>query len=297
MIKKVKESYGSRMWFDGLDMMRNAKDKTSKESDLNKHNISSRMEARDVADWQLNVIFHKYLVDDYYNIDPSFDHKYFTYVKCNEAFPAEYNRAFGYRVIYESKFPLYNELLQFPSRPYMAVSAIYHIYKDGLYSAYDYVGFLEYDISLQLESNNKVTNITEQINETIKSHDSLIIPLSIRHRFNLFHGQIEIRIDNTNAMERILSDYNSFFGTRHKLADLITHNPLITGQQSFLADKETFERIMTFIAYIIEKKVVEGPNSWRRPSTLLDRYVGMSILLDETMKYIIPLKHHNHGQW
>ena len=69
-------------------------------------------------------------------------------------------------------------------------------------------------------------------------------------------------------------------------------NPLIPGQQSFLCDINTFERIMSFIVNIIQsKKTEKQPNC---PATHMERYFGIALYLDVTMKVNLNLQHLAH---
>ena len=76
-------------------------------------------------------------------------------------------------------------------------------------------------------------------------------------------------------------------------------------QQSFLADKETFEQIMSFISYIIENKIVEYVKSHKyrrrqryyRPSFLIARYFGVKLHLLDVPTKLISLKHLNKREW
>ena len=79
------------------------------------------------------------------------------------------------------------------------------------------------------------------------------------------------------------------------MQQLLDENPVLGDQQSFLADKNTFEKIMGFITTIIENKKAEYPGL--RPSFLLARYFGVTIHLLNVPTKLISLKHLNKHEW
>lgn len=257
--------------------------------------------------WVIFVVFHKYIIDRCYLNDLTFDKEHFIFIKCNPKFPAEFNKNHGYQVIVEKDLPFYNPSLQSSDKPYMAVSAIYHVYKNELHKKYDYIGFMEYDLSLQPDKNSKAVSaiqdfsrFTEQIDVMIQKSDKLIVPLSIRHTFKSLFEQKNIVLNGKNAMSQIVNDYNQFKQTSYSLNNLIYQNPLVPTQQSFICDINTYNNLMKFIVYYIENKLAERPNSWKRPSTIMDRCIGVSLLLDleQNVNFqCVPLLHLNRKEW
>ena len=259
-------------------------------------------------EYKIYVIFHKYLLDKCYKNDSKFNIEKYKFIKCNELFPAEYNKMCGYDICYEKDFNFYNSSLQNLSNPYMAVSAIYHIYKNNVYKDYKYIGFLEYDISLEIDDvllkNNtshveiqklkNITSITEEIEKNISTNKELIIILSGRHRFKSFFDE-NIIVNNKNIFYKILNEFNIYFNTEYTVEYLLINNPILGDQQSFLADICTFEKIMGFISHIIENKYAEI--SGLRPSFLLARYFGITLYLLDVPTKLISLKHLNKHEW
>jgi len=256
---------------------------------------------------QIFVVFHKYLINECYN-DLKFDLNKFTFFKCNEKYPAEYDKDFGYKVMFEKDLQIYNPKLQDESKPYMAVSALYHIYKNDIYKKYNYIGFMEYDLKLnpdpklikdfgsnyytEFYKNDKT--ICDIINDICNKNNKHIIILSGRHCFKEFYNENNI-INGENLYHKIIREYNSFFNTTHKIDDLKVSNPIMCDQQSFIADNETFEIIMRFVSHIIENKLVDYKGF--RPSYLLARYIGVSIHLNDTETTLLSLKHLNRHEW
>ena len=251
-------------------------------------------------EFKLFIIFHKYLLDNCYIIDPELELDNLIFIKCNELFKPTYNKNFGYNIIYEKDFKIYNPKLQDINKPYMAISAIYHIYKNKIYNNLKYIGFLEYDLSFEPETcllnNNKqdleiqklknIKSITSEIKQQFLKNDKIILILSGRHRFKSFYNENNM-INNINLYEKIIIDYNKFYNTNHTLDKLFNENPVLGDQQSFLADINTFEKIMEFISFIIENKYVEIDGF--RPSFLLARYIGVTLYLFDVPKKLIML--------
>lgn len=237
--------------------------------------------------WRTYIIFHKNIVDEYYDMDKDFNNKNYVFLKTNEKYPAEYNKDKNYKIINEWDIgDFYVSRLQ--EKTYMAPSAIYHIFKNNKHKKFDAVGFMEYDLKFS-------ETTTKDIQDIVNTNEKFIIPFSYQHPLKRLHGQTDIKIDKKNAIEMIFSDYNSYFKTKFKLNKY--KEKIVTSQQSFMCDVETFERIMGFISHVIESKLCERPNSWGRPSTLMDRYIGIALMLDETPIISYSLKHMNMCQW
>lgn len=258
--------------------------------------------------YKIFVVFHKYLIDNCYLKDKNFKKDNFIFIKCNELFAPKYNQKFGYDIVYEKDFHIYNPKLQDLKKPYMAVSAIYHIYKNKVYNKIDYIGFMEYDLSLESDPiliennpNNKeiqdlrnINSINCEIEKQMKMNKRLIIILSGRHRFKSFYDENTI-VDGKNIFYKIIDEFNKHFNTNHNLNKLLEENPVLGDQQSFLADKETFEQIMGFISFIIENRKVELNKL--RPSFLLARYFGVTLHLLDIPTKLISLRHLNKHEW
>jgi hypothetical protein len=261
-----------------------------------------------MSNYNIFVIFHKYLLDNCYLKDNNFKKNNFIFIKCNELFEPQYNKDFGYNIIFEKNFDIYNSKLQDLNKPYMAVSAIYHIYKNKIYNNLNYIGFIEYDLSLEsdpvlIQNNPKIEeiqklknikSINNEIEKQIKNNKRLIIILSGRHRFKSFFNQNTI-IDGKNLFYKIIDEFNTHFNTNHSVNQLLEENPVLGDQQSFLCDIKTFEIIMEFISYIIENKKVEY--NGLRPSFLLARYFGVILHLLNIPTKLISLKHLNKHEW
>lgn len=257
--------------------------------------------------YKLYVVFHKYIIDNSYINDPYFDINNFIFFKCNEKFEGKYNKDI-YKVKYEKDLEIYNSKLQDLEKPYMAVSALYHIYKNEVYKNLDYIGFMEYDLCLEpdptlikqnpdvkeIQDMKNIKSMTKEIHKYMKENERLIILLSARYRFNDFFSEENI-IEGRNFYYRVFDDFNKYYNTNHKVEDILKENPVLGDQQSFLADKKTFELLMGFISYLVESKRAEVPGF--RPSYLLARYIGMSLHLLNIPTKLLSLKHLSKHEW
>jgi hypothetical protein len=241
--------------------------------------------ATSIMSFKLFVVFHRNIIDGCYD-ETTFNKKHYTYIKCNESIPLE---SFDYDVIEEKDFNVYDKTLQ--ERTYMAPSAIYHAYKNGLHEDLSHIGFLEYDLKLSEGFTKSMGNMTE--------HSSVVSPLSSKHHINTLISQ-NINMNGKNCWKQMVEDYNAFFGKKYTLVDISKGNDIVGTQQSFFMDTKTFGKIMKFIEYVVENKLCERPKSWSRPSTIMDRYFSMCMHIEkmEGVKYLpVKLDHLNRQDW
>ncbi|MFK7840338.1 MAG: phytanoyl-CoA dioxygenase family protein [Bdellovibrionales bacterium] len=242
--------------------------------------------------WKNFVMFHKQLEEKSYTIDPSFSFDHYTFIEANPDVPRNIDTDFfDGHIIKEWELPEYNERLQ--AATYMAPSIIYHIYKNNLHTNLSHIGFLEYDIPLK---RSDLKSVSETISDIINKNERVIIPYRYQHTLSVLRNQKNIKMNGRNAVDQIFDDYNDYFNTTHKPKQYLDQK--VTTQQSFLADIKTFEKIMGFISHVIDNKLAERKNSWHRPSTLMDRYFAVSLLLENDAKTIpLSLEHQNLKQW
>lgn len=245
-------------------------------------------------DWKIYVMFHKVLIEENYKIDPRFDKKYYQFVKANESQQGVWNEDFFDGIVYESEFPFYNNELQ--KNSYHAPSIIYHIYKNLLFEKYKSIGFLEYDIPLSNSDKAGWKSFTQEVMRIQNKYEKFVIPFRYVHTLETLKNQSEICLNGNNAIEELFSIYNRFWGSNHDLTDYLEN--CITTQQSFMCDRSTFMRVMRYISYLIESKVLESAGTWHRPSTLLERAFGIALLLEKDV-YVNPLllSHQNMKLW
>ncbi len=250
--------------------------------------------------FRLYVIYHKYINDAFLKCDPTFNHDEIHLLK-TVGYTGEKPKDYpDYITITDTVFPHYNAALQ--KKKYFAPSVIYHMYKHDVYDT-PYVGFMEYDSSLQL-SKRDVQKIKSDVNlpqnsvsEFLRQHlkDNCIIGLSCRWYLNDLYKQAGIKVGQSHWLDFYITEYNKFYTTPINKTVLLKENPLIITQQSFICNVEIFKKIMKFVAYLIDSgKLDQGKP---RPATVLDRIIGLTAhLTDATMIYV-PLEHHNHRNW
>ena len=242
--------------------------------------------------WQLFVVWHKTLVDEHYTEDSSFTHDKYVFLKANPLYRGSHNPHFGYRLAYEHMLPHYDASLQ--QKVYMMPGVIYNVYMSQLHSNLDYIGFIEYDIPLEEGTTRKIQSIVD-------SHPRCVIPLSYRNTFQLLASQT-IQLRGRQCMVSIVEDFNTYFNTVHTVEALWKKNPILTTQQSFLADRQTFGEMAQFLTWVVTNKLAErdpaNPEAtWPRPSTLLDRYIGLALHLLAPVVVPVPLKHISMQLW
>jgi hypothetical protein len=245
------------------------------------------------AEWTVFVVWHKSLQESRYTCDPSFDHNRYVFLKVNPRYTSQYNAHFGYRVAYEHVLPYYQDDLH--ERTYMMPGVIYNVYMSRLHAQMDYIGFMEYDIPLQ-------PGTTALIQQLVNQRKRCLIPLSYRNSFRRLAKQAIHRLRGRQCMFTILSDFNAYFNTAHTMEELWDSNPTLVTQQSFITDRRTFGELGEFLAYVVHNKLAEARVSgdWTRPSTLLDRYIGLALYLlapREPVQVPVPLPHDSEQGW
>jgi len=261
------------------------------------------MQSHKTESSRIFIIFHKEFFPDYYKKDPNFDSNLFHfmktegYMKNKDSQEEKLSKLKEQFTIHkESDFPFYNPKLQ--EQKYFAPTVPYHVYKNGLHKNLSYIGFMEYDLRFESSSRipsleKKFTSFTDEIKYLINLQSPLVICPSIRWEVKklLSQHEIKIRIDGvlTNPILAVILDYNDYFKTCHRLEDF--YDEYIPTQQSFISDTETFDRVFSFISHLIDENRFDPKLCIPRPSTILERYIGMALLLDPSPFYSIPLIH------
>lgn len=155
--------------------------------------------------WQIFVTFHQGIHPEYYMEDPSFNPRYFTFLKLNPKFKSEYDPKWGFNVVQEIAIPGYDPYYQ--KMCYYSRSALYHMFKSGAYKKYDFIGFLEYDFRLQARAGHP-KEVTSFIDQSLKGE--VCVPLGFSHTTGDLYRQ-NLRLNRKNCMEQIVLDYNDFF--------------------------------------------------------------------------------------
>ena len=209
------------------------------------------------------------------------------------------------KYIEESKLTNYNSTLQ--KNKYFAPTMLYHSYiNQDIIIDNKYIGIIEYDINiLQLEINESIyynKNITINYksfnfyNEILKiinfnNNDNFFICLSVRHTLNRLFSQSSITINDKHWLHYFIEDYNKRYKKNYTIKQLLDlyGNKLIPTQQSFLCNRNMFHKISKYVNEFINTHI--NAKFIPMPSTILERYIGMFIILSDCEKFYIPLQH------
>ena len=237
--------------------------------------------------WKLFVVYHKYVLTETHD-----DDERIAFVKCNPRFQDE----FGRPDLIEADLSVYNPKLQSQETPYHAASFLYHAYKNRLHEGLDYIGFAEYDLKLQPDIADHLDMLT-----SVHHEQRVIVPLSYRWPLEFLASQVNILAASRQCVSTIVHDYNEFWGTRWSIQELLERNPTICTQQSFFCDIASYERLMRFISHVVEQGLAERKGSRPRPSTLMERYIGIALYLDAQEEHVhiepLPQIHLGRKEW
>lgn len=240
-----------------------------------------------VAKYRFFVAFHKNLFKANYSLDRNFNINKFTFIETGSSLDCDIDQYFVNHTIKESHLYFYNPLMH--KLDFFAPATWYHIYKNKLHENYEYIGLLEYDLILN-------SNFTENIQQINLNNRSGVWSFSFKHKLNEVLSQTYIKIEGIDCIEQALNDYNKFFQTNYTSSYLKSNFDYFPTQQSFFADKFTFEKIMSFISHTIENKSLIGFKSYKLPATVLERYFGVAILLTD-FQGALNLDHLNSMGW
>lgn len=250
--------------------------------------------------WRLYIIYHQYIKPEFYEVDPEFDKNHVQLIqvsgyKESKKYPIDYSSE-GYTTHKESDFEFYNPLLQ--QKKYHAPSVLYHVYKNNWYPA-KYIGFLEYDFELKVSAKD-VTKLGIKtdfgpsacrfIEDNLK--EGRIIALSTRWTLMELNKQSNIQVKGVHWLTYFVQEYNKYTDVKISKEVLLQDNPVIPTQQSFICDIKSFKAMMGFIVHLIDNNLLEKSN--HRPSTLLERYIGLCIYLCPSEVIYLPLEHRAH---
>jgi GR25 family glycosyltransferase involved in LPS biosynthesis/glycosyltransferase involved in cell wall biosynthesis len=176
---------------------------------------------------QIFNIWHNKLFDHCYESLDNQSLSKITMFDVNENYPKVYNKK--YNVVREYQLPHYNSLYQ--STNYCQASAFYHIFKNKLYTDYDYIGFIQYDMELQHD-------FIYSINETIKQKDTVYF-YSLTNTINVENAIL------------LLELYNNYFGRTYTV-DSIKNKEIIC-LHTFVIPTSVYIKMMEFYCSILDQ--------------------------------------------
>lgn len=268
--------------------------------------------------WKIFVMCHNVIWDEMYLNDPDFGPDHYVFLKLG-AHDLLYNPAGGYRILSEFEFPIH---LGEPH--YTEFTGFYCVYKNRLHEGLDYVGFSHYDKEHRLIGSGGAidaeaieaarrkyevkrkkckgpTHITRMIGQTIDSRSPVHISLE-SHEFRKIYDQRVLMDerrpnafvgDGVNCIDRILDDYNAFFGTKYSMQD-VAADRFLNMCDCFVTPVAAFEKLMSFLTPIIEERRLDIFDTERRhrlQGGLLERYVAVFFALEKIDKVDMSIIH------
>ena len=248
------------------------------------------------------VMAHNKINFENYKMDPEWDENLFSFfltegrtknTKVSDTLIKKIH-AENFQCILEWELPQYNGILQ--KKRFFAPSILYHYHTnfEATSSELKYMGFLEYDLALELD-----TRITKKLSKIGTKKLRIILP-SIRHSLALLDSQQNIRMHNHHWLKFFLWDYNKRYNTDYEYHQFIRDygECLIPTQQSFISDVHTAKQVFAYAYNFIEEYGYKHQNIDKIyqpfPATIMERFIGMFIFLytkNYANKHIIPLKH------
>jgi hypothetical protein len=231
---------------------------------------------------QLFVCFHKCIFDELYKTTLDENNKYLTFYGVRDKYLKT-----DKNVIYEYELPEYNSVLQ--EKKYNEGSCIYHIYKNKLYTNYDYIGFCQYDMIFS-------ETFFKNIEDTMSSNNNIIFYMDF-FELAFLGGQTTIIRDYHN-IEAGIQSYNRFFNTNYTPENLIENRMIICN--TFLIPKQMYEKMMSWlISYFkndIDELYVSRKGDKFNPGHMIEALTSMFLALEinEGATYSKLHLSHNH---
>ncbi len=268
--------------------------------------------------WTIYVMCHNVIWDEMYENDPGFGPDHYTFLKLGRH-DLQHVPSSGYRIVSEFDYPI-----SLDAHHYAEFTGLYCVYKNRLHSGLDYVGFSHYDKEHRLLAPEGVANIdaleaariradvkrrktggptdvTARIQRLVDSPMPVHISLET-HEFRKIYDQRVLMDDRqpdafvgegVNCIDRILEDYNAFFGTCYTLDD-VGRDGFLNMCDCFVTPVPVFEKLMSFIAPVIESRKLDIYDTRRRhrlQGGLLERYVAVFFALEKIEKVDLSIVH------
>lgn len=239
--------------------------------------------------WKIFIITHGPILDNYYANDPLFSNENFVFFNVSN----NILKHDIFSVINKKDLANFIHLGAF----YAESEVIYNIYKLGLYSDLDYVGFIHWDFELKSENTYYSCNITKAIDELLKFEIDLI-SFSTFSFYEDYNQKIlmdktqpnTLQGDGINCYDVILNDYNNFFHSQVTIDYLMSKR--INLCSAFMVSIHCFENIMPFYAEVIESQklnIYDENRKYRFQGGMLERYMALAFHNYNTCE--LPLYH------
>lgn len=244
--------------------------------------------------WMIFIVTHGPIVEKYYKKDSNFSNLNYKFFNVSDSKILNKNR---YPIINKSDVANFIHL----GKQYTEGEVIYNVYKNNLYKDYDNIGFIHWDYEL-VNSKTREYNITSQINNIIETGsiaEKGFISFSSFDFISDFNQKImmdeshpdELTGNGKNCYETIIREYNEYFNKDISVDSLAGKEICLCS--AFLCNKHSFESLMKFYCYIVEKgnlNKFDKEKIFRFPGGMLERYIGIFFSEFEMIK--LPLNHH-----
>lgn len=179
---------------------------------------------------------------------------------------------------------------------YAESEAIWNLWKSGLAADLEFIGFTQYDKPFRFHRIKTRLSQGRSLFRAIEHEISISLnkPLHLSFEAHRVRGDYRQKIiadpsvsdrltgSGINCYDKILEDYNEFHGTKFDL-DSVFAKQTISLCSSFLVDQDSFQRLMTFWNFIIEKGEIDRLDpmrKWRLQGGLAERYFGVFLALE-----------------
>ncbi len=268
--------------------------------------------------WTVYIMCHNAIWDGMYGSDPGFGPEHYRFLKLGRH-DLRHDPSKGHRIVSEFDYPV-----SLDAPHYAEFTGLYCVYRNRLHDGLDYVGFSHYDkehrllapdgtadiealeaarirVEVKRRDRGGPTDITARIQRLVESPTPVHVSLE-SHRFRKIYDQRVLMDDRqpdafvgdgVNCIDRILEDYNAFFGTRCTLEDA-ARDGFLNMCDCFVTPVPLFEKLMSFIVPIIESRRLDLFDSRRRhrlQGGLLERYVAVFFALERIEKADLSTVH------
>lgn len=227
-----------------------------------------------MANVRIYSVWHNKLFNELYDGVSDDDLANIVMFGVNESYKKEYDANRGFNIQYEWDLADYNPTLQ--QHGYCQTTAMYHIYKNGLYRGLDYIGFIQFDMKVHA---NAMSFIRQAISEADASGKSIVF-----HELAIDMMQIASQLRGLVVPyeHSALQHYNEFFGTSfspEQVAYCCLKVPMV---HTFIIPVATFQKMMEWICTYVDWLESIHPQyvSDMSQSELLERCHGMFLVIE-----------------
>lgn len=181
---------------------------------------------------KINIIFHRTLTDMCYRNLSNCDLSKINFIAVNPSIPKTFDSK--YSVLNEWELPFYEKSLQ--ENNFRENTVLYHLYKNNFLKT-DYVGFLQYDMTL---NPNFFNCVEEQLHKTPECILSVMLENC---------NQSLVLTSPNYPREFVLNSYNAFFNKNKTMGDMNeAQYPLLN---SYIIPLEMYNRLGAWLESIM----------------------------------------------